>query len=148
MVWAHSTQALAQPFNIWKANGVVFRRIEMHNTIQTPFTYTIIPCAIGLKSFTVSKFCMVEKSCWFTTDFQLSLPYCILYMVYIIERTKSIYHHVNILMVTQWTHVLAFHIIGYLVFQWWNANYTIYAIHSGGFFFLRIHFFPHFPIKN
>lgn len=78
--------------------------MEHRNTQHNSNSFQI-PCAIGLKSFTVSKFCMVEKLCWFTMDFNCHCHIVLCTKLY--NRRKSIYCHqmrsdvsyVNILMV-------------------------------------------------
>lgn len=131
-----------------------FGRIEIHNSNSIQ-----IPCAIGLNSFTVSTFCTVGKSCWFTTDFKLSLPYCnTLYngrkVFTVIECVQiSDVFYVNISMVNS-KHTcspLTFQIFGCLGFQcWWNAKYTFMQSILAVFFahyYLFIFFF-HFPTEK
>lgn len=101
MVWAQ-----AQAFNIWKANGVIFRRIEMHNTIQIPFIYHYTMCH-WIKIVHRIEILHGWKIMLIHDGFQIVIAILYSRLYYIIQRTKSIYHHrmrsnvsyVNILMV-------------------------------------------------
>lgn len=103
------TQALALTFNIWKANGVIFRRIEIH---KTQFKFHSNTMCHRIKFVHRIEILHGWKIMLIHNGFQIVIA--ILY--YIIQRTKSIYRNQmrsdfgcilrKYFNGEQWTHVL------------------------------------------